>query len=119
MPVLWAHRVRARWAVIAFSVLSVALVGRHWKTRAEPRVIPASNTRAVDVPSGDAQPALRVTGAFAALNSVYLLAPRILGSRTGFNRGGDGGLPGGAGLDFNLVLLSLAKPGSRVAAGDV
>jgi multidrug resistance efflux pump len=62
---------------------------------------------------------LRITGAVAALNSVYLLAPRILGSRTGFNRGGDGGPPGGGGLDFNLVLLSLAKPGARVSTGDV
>jgi multidrug efflux pump subunit AcrA (membrane-fusion protein) len=80
---------------------------------------------------GNVQVIVRVSGTFAAQNSAALLAPRILGSRSGFNRGGDsnfsappggggggaGGGPGGA--DFNLVLLSLAKPGSHVKAGDV
>jgi RND family efflux transporter MFP subunit len=47
---------------------------------------------------------------------VTLLAPRIQGSRSGLNRGGPGG---GGGLDFNLVLLRLAKPGTMVKAGDV
>jgi len=119
MPVSWAYRVRARWGMIAFAVLALAFLGRHWKTKAESRVFSASTTPGVAVRSGEVQATLRVSGAIAALNSVYLLAPRILGSRTGFNRGGDGGGPGGGGLDFNLVLLSLAKPGTRVNAGDV
>jgi HlyD family secretion protein len=120
MPLSWAHRARARWGIVAIAVLSLAVFGRHWKTKAESRTLTASaGTPTATVRAGDVEATLRVSGAVAALNSVYLLAPRILGSRTGFNRGGDGGPPGGGGLDFNLVLLSLAKPGTRVSAGDV
>src|SRR5262249_27555461 len=52
------------------------------------------------------------------LKSVTLTAPRIRGSRSGLNRGGDTAAIRGGG-DFNLVLLSLVKPGARVKAGDV
>jgi HlyD family secretion protein len=72
-----------------------------------------------------------VTGTVSAQNFQALLAPRIMGSRSGFNRGGDGG--GGGGPqggggggggggpmgDFSLVLMELAKPGSRVKSGAV
>ena len=69
---------------------------------------------------GDVRETLRVTGTLAAEKSVTLLAPRIQGSRGDFNRGGSGGGPGGGGgLDFNLVLLHLAKPGTMVKSGDV
>lgn len=119
MPFSWAKRKRARWWIIGFAMLSLVMFGRHWKTKAESRISATSTIPSVAVAGGEVQASLRVSGAIAALNSVYLLAPRILGSRTGFNRGGDGGPPGSGGLDFNLVLLSLAKPGTRVAAGDV
>jgi HlyD family secretion protein len=69
---------------------------------------------------GDVTAAIRVTGTVSAQNFQALLAPRILGSRSGLNRGGDG--PGGGGGpmgDFNLVLMELAQPGSRVKTGDV
>ncbi|MBZ5622620.1 MAG: HlyD family efflux transporter periplasmic adaptor subunit [Acidobacteriia bacterium] len=76
------------------------------------------------VSMGNVTATVRVAGTIAAMKSASLLAPRILGSRSGINRGGDanfgpppGGGPGGA--DFNLVLLSLAKAGTRVKAGDV
>jgi HlyD family secretion protein len=80
---------------------------------------------------GDVTATIRVTGTVSAQNFQALLAPRIMGSRSGFNRGGDGG--GGGGPqggggggggggpmgDFSLVLMELAKPGSRVKSGAV
>jgi len=91
------------------------------------------------VATGDLSATIRVNGTVAAERSASLLAPRILGSRGDFNRGGDGGgrqgggggggNPGGGGGgmaggggpggDFSLVLLSLAKAGSHVKAGDI
>jgi multidrug resistance efflux pump len=67
---------------------------------------------------------VRMSGTLSAMKSVALLAPRILGSRSGVNRGGDsnfGGAAGGgaSGSDFNLVLLNLVKAGSHVKTGDV
>jgi multidrug resistance efflux pump len=73
---------------------------------------------------------IRVNGTVSAQNFQSLLAPRIMGSRSDFNRGGDtrnagggggGGMggPGGPGADFNLVLLHLAKAGTHVKIGDV
>jgi multidrug resistance efflux pump len=113
-----------RWSILAIAlVLSVGLA-RYWKGSA------ASRPAEPDIPfarvaAGTVRTTLRLTGSFAALKSAYLLAPRILGSRSGFNRGGDtnfGGPAGGAvggGGDFNVVLLSLAKAGTRVHEGDV
>jgi multidrug resistance efflux pump len=92
----------------------------------------------IAVAMGDLTATVRVNGTVAAQNSQALLAPRIMGSRGDFNRGGDGGGrqgggggggnpggggpgggPGGPGGDFQLVLLSLAKPGTKVKTGDV
>ena len=73
------------------------------------------------VGSGDIQATVRVNGTVNAQNFAALLAPRILGSRSGMNRGGDGGGGGGGGPmgDFSLVLMKLAKPGSRIRTGEV
>jgi multidrug efflux pump subunit AcrA (membrane-fusion protein) len=89
----------------------------------------------VAVALGDLRATVRVNGTIAAEHSQALLAPRIMGSRGDFNRGGDGGgrqggggggNPGGGGGgmggpggDFQLVLLSLAKAGVHVKTGDV
>lgn len=79
----------------------------------------------VAVALGDLHSTIRVNGTVAARNSQALLAPRIMGSRGDFNRGGDGGGRGGGGMmgggggDFSLVLLRLAKAGTRVKQGDV
>jgi HlyD family secretion protein len=96
----------------------------------------------VAVAMGDLASTIRVNGTIAAERSASLLAPRILGSRGDFNRGGDGGGgggrqggggggnagggggaggPGGGGPggDFSLVLLQLAKAGTHVKAGDL
>src|SRR5215471_18542220 len=89
----------------------------------------------------DLHSTVRVNGTIAAQNFQALLAPRIQGSRSGMNRGGDGaGRSGGGGggggpmaggdatammmmmggpTDFTLVLLHLANPGVRVKAGQV
>ena len=71
---------------------------------------------------GDLQATVRVNGTVNAQNFAALLAPRILGSRSQLNRGGDPGGGGGGGGpmgDFSLVLLKLAKPGTHIKAGDV
>jgi HlyD family secretion protein len=94
----------------------------------------------VAVAMGDLNATIRVNGTIAAEASQALLAPRIMGSRGDFNRGGDGGGRGGGGGggnpggggggggmmggggpggDFQLTLMSLAKAGMRVKQGDV
>src|SRR4051794_16852501 len=87
----------------------------------------------VAVALGDLRATIRVNGTVAAQNSQALLAPRIMGSRGDFNRGGDaggrqaggggggnmGGGMGGPGGDFQLTLLTLAKAGVHVKQGDV
>jgi HlyD family secretion protein len=92
------------------------------------------------VAMGDVNATVRVNGTVAAQNFAAMLAPRIQGSRSGMNRGGDnngrgnGGGGGGGPMaggdatammmmmggptDFTLVLLKLANPGSRVKSGD-
>jgi HlyD family secretion protein len=76
----------------------------------------------VAVAMGNLNATVRVSGTVAAQNFASLLAPRIMGSRSGLNRGGTDmnfGGGGGYGNDFNLVLLTLAKAGTRVKTGDV
>jgi HlyD family secretion protein len=77
---------------------------------------------------GDLHATVRVNGTVNAQNFAALMAPRILGSRSGLNRGGDsgsvnsgGGGGGGGGPmgDFSLVLMKLAKPGVHVKTGEV
>ncbi|MBZ5725648.1 MAG: HlyD family efflux transporter periplasmic adaptor subunit [Acidobacteriia bacterium] len=84
---------------------------------------PGSSVPMIAVGLGDVHRTVRVNGTVAARNFAALLAPRIQGSRSGMNRGGDsnfgGGPGGGGGGDFVLVLLHLAKPGIHVKAGDV
>lgn len=95
---------------------------------------------------GDIFVTIRVNGTIASADRANILAPRMAGSRTDVNRGGDqmsrggggggdrggrgGGGGGGGGMvmmgggggpmnDFSLILLRLAKPGTRVKAGDI
>jgi HlyD family secretion protein len=65
---------------------------------------------------GDLHATVRVNGTVNAQNFAALMAPRILGSRSNQNRGGMGGGPGG---DFSLVLMKLAKPGIHVKSGEI
>ena len=124
------------WVVLAIVV--VAAIGYYFKTRSDAQV--ATKNSFVSVASatvglGDVTATIRVNGTVSAQNFAALLAPRILGSRGNFNRGGDGGGSGGGGDrgggggmggpggggpgDFNLVLMQLAKPGVRVKTGDI
>ena len=87
----------------------------------------------VSVSLGDLHTTVRVSGTVAAQNFAALLAPRIVGSRSGMNRGGtdsnfslgsagsgSGGVGGGGPMnDFSLVLMKLANPGLHVKTGDV
>ena len=96
---------------------------------------PAAIVPVVSVSVGDLHATVRVSGTVAAQNFAALLAPRIVGSRSGMNRGGTaanfgtssgGGGGGGGGMggggpmnDFSLVIMTLAKPGLHVKIGDV
>jgi HlyD family secretion protein len=103
----------------------VAGAAYYYKTQSNGKVANGASITSVSTVAlalGDVTATIRVTGTVSAQNFQALLAPRILGSRSGFNRGGDGGGGGGGGPmggDFNLVLMELAKPGSRVRTGDV
>ena len=108
---------------VAFSIVVVLAAGAayYYKTKADAKVTAQGSITSVStvaVALGDVSATIRVTGTVAAQNFAALLAPRILGSRSGMNRGGDAGGGGGPG-DFNLVLMRLAKPGIRVKTGDV
>jgi len=121
-----------RWGILLFGVAVTLGCAYEWRLHAHPGG--ARHTTPITVPTatvttGDLAATVRVTGTLAALNSAYLIAPRILGSRSGFNRGGDAlaasagsstaNSSSGPGPDFNLVLLHLARAGTRVKAGDV
>jgi len=93
---------------------------------------PVISVATMAVGLGDLNQAIRVNGTVAAQNFAALLAPRITGSRSGINRGGDanfggpggggggGGNPGGGmGGDFTLILLHLAKAGTHVRKDEV
>jgi len=123
--------------IAAAVIVVLAAAGYYYKTQSDAKVATKGSITSVSTVAaslGDVTATIRVSGTVAAQNFQALLAPRILGSRSGFNRGGDGpsggggggggnaggggGGPGGMG-DFSLVLMELAKPGSRVKAGEV
>ena len=118
-------RTRSKWWVVWAVFVLVAGLGIIWERRIESAQ--AAKGEGISVPvtvvsTGTVTATVRAVGTVAAMKSASLLAPRILGSRTGVNRGGDanfGGGGGGGGQDFNLVLLTLAKAGTRVKTGDV
>jgi HlyD family secretion protein len=110
------------WIAAAIAVAAAAYFGyERENTKAASDIAAAVPTIAVS--AGEVRSTIRVNGTVEAEKSVTLLAPRIQGSRSDFNRGGGGpgggGPGGGGGLDFNLVLLHLKPPGMTVKAGDV
>jgi HlyD family secretion protein len=113
---------RRRTALVGVVVAVVAIVGgaalylnsRSKAKTGGPGAVITVPTIAVSL--GNLDRTIRVSGTVAAQNFASLLAPRIQGSRSGFLRGGNGG---GGGMDFNLVLLHLAKPGAPVKTGEV
>ena len=107
------------WGILIAVLILGAGAAYYFKTQNDAKVAAKGSLISVStavVGLGDLHATVRVNGTVNAQNFAALMAPRILGSRSGLNRGGDGG-PGGG--DFSLVLLKLAKPGVHVKAGDV
>jgi len=140
----------ALWGILVTLALGIGGAALYFGGKSDSKLSSGGPTVAVPtiaVATGSVTATVRVNGTVAAQNFAALTAPRILGSRSALNRGGDGGFSGGSprgggspggggnpgggrggdmggpgggpGGDFNLVLLHLAKPGSRVNAGEV
>jgi HlyD family secretion protein len=119
------------WGILTVVVLLSAGAAYYFKTQNDAKVAAKGSLISVStavVGTGDLHATVRVNGTVNAQNFAALMAPRILGSRSGLNRGGDagstptgGGGGGGGGPmgDFSLVLMKLAKPGIHVKAGEV
>lgn len=120
------ERRRSRAWMLLLVVPILVLAAYVWKTRPDalsPASAATSSVRTATAAPGNVESTIRITGTLAAQKSVTITAPRIVGSRSGLNRGGDtnfgpplGG--GGGGGDFTLTLLTLAKAGTHVRAGD-
>jgi HlyD family secretion protein len=109
------------WGILVVVAILGAGAAYYYKTQNDAKVAAKGSLLSVPtmvVGAGDLHATVRVTGTIGAERYAALLAPRILGSRSGMNRGGMGGPMGGGG-DFNLVLMKLAKPGIRVKKDDV
>jgi HlyD family secretion protein len=123
----------ALWGILLAVVVLAGGVGLYVNSQSQSKTAtggPVVTVASVAVGLGDLNASIRVNGTVAAEKFAALLAPRITGSRSGINRGGDanfgggggggGGNPGGGmGGDFTLILLRLAKAGIHVKAGDV
>src|SRR5664279_2370561 len=109
------------WGILVAVLIIGAGAAYYFKTQSDAKAAAKGSLISVTtgvVGLGDLHATVRVNGTVNAQNFFALMAPRILGSRTGLNRGGDNG-GGGGGGDFSLVLLKLAKPGIHVKSGDV
>jgi HlyD family secretion protein len=123
----------AMWGIALAVVVLAGGIGLYVNNQSQSKTSgggPVVSVATVAVGLGDLNASLRVNGTVAAQKFAALLAPRITGSRSGINRGGDamfgggggggGGNPGGGmGGDFTLILLHLAKAGIHVKSGDV
>jgi len=125
----------ALWGIALAVVVLAGGIGFYVKNQSQSKTSGGGtvvSVASIAVGLGDLNASLRVNGTVAAQKFAALLAPRITGSRSGINRGGDnnfggpggggggGGNPGGGmGGDFTLILLHLAKAGVHVKAGDV
>jgi HlyD family secretion protein len=123
-------RQTAMWGIALAVVLLAGGIGLYVNNQSQSKTSgggPVITVATVAVGLGDLNASIRVNGTVAAQNFAALLAPRITGSRSGINRGGDasfgggggGNAGGGMGGDFTLILLHLAKAGVHVKAGDV
>jgi len=122
-------------AIVAVSAGAYYYKAQNDKKEAARNSIISVSTGVVGI--GEVNATVRVNGTISAENFAALMAPRILGSRSNTNRGGDGGAGGGGGFaggggaammggggpggggDFSLVLMKLAPAGVRVKTGDV
>jgi HlyD family secretion protein len=109
------------WGILIAILVLGAGAAYYLKTQNDAKVAAKGSLISVStavVGLGDLHATVRVNGTVNAKNFAALMAPRILGSRSGLNRGGDSGSIGPMG-DFSLVLMKLAKPGVHVKTGDV
>jgi HlyD family secretion protein len=109
------------WGTLIAVLILGAGTAYYFKTQNDAKVAARGSLISVStavVGLGDLHATVRVNGTVNAKNFAALMAPRILGSRSGLNRGGDSGSIGPMG-DFSLVLMKLAKPGVHVKSGDV
>jgi HlyD family secretion protein len=117
------------WGLLIALLVLGAGAAYYFKTQNDAKVANKNSVISVSttvVGLGDLHATVRVNGTVSAQNFAALMAPRILGSRSGLNRGGDSGSTAGGGGggggpmgDFSLVLMKLATPGVRVKTGDV
>jgi HlyD family secretion protein len=119
------------WGILIVALFLGSGAAYYLKTQNDAKVAAKGSLVSVStmvVGLGDLHATVRVNGTVNAQNFAALMAPRILGSRSGLNRGGDsgsvnsgGGGGGGGGPmgDFSLVLMKLAKPGVHVKTGEV
>jgi multidrug efflux pump subunit AcrA (membrane-fusion protein) len=111
------------WGILITVLILGAGAAYYLKTQNDAKVAAKGSLISVStavVGLGDMQATVRVNGTVNAQNFAALMAPRILGSRSGLNRGGDSGsIPMNGPGDFSLVLMKLAKPGVHVKTGDV
>jgi HlyD family secretion protein len=112
------------WAVVIAVVVVAGGIGLFVRSHAQSKTSgggPVISVASAVVGMGDLNASIRVNGTVAAKSFAALLAPRITGSRSGINRGGDASFGGGGGNpgDFTLILLHLAKAGVHVKTGDV
>src|ERR1035438_6661291 len=129
--ILVPKRRTGMWGILIAVLILGAGAAYYWKTQNDAKVAAKGSLISVStavVGLGDLHATVRVNGTVNAQNFAALMAPRILGSRSGLNRGGDsgsinggggGGGGGGPQGDFSLVLMKLAKPGVHVKTGDV
>ena len=120
-PIQVPKRRTGLWGILIAVLILGAGAAYYLKTQNDAKVAAKGSLISVStavVGLGDLHATVRVNGTVNAQNFAALMAPRILGSRSGLNRGGDSGGGMGPG-DFSLVLLKLAKPGIHVKAGEV
>jgi HlyD family secretion protein len=120
-PIQVPKRRTGLWGILIAVLVLGAGVAYYLKTQSDAKVAAKGSLISVStavVGMGDLHATVRVNGTVNAKNFAALMAPRILGSRSGLNRGGDSGSIGPMG-DFSLVLMKLAKPGVHVKAGEV
>src|ERR1017187_2415922 len=122
-PIQVPKRRTGLWGILIAVLILGAGAAYYLKTQNDAKVAAKGSLISVStavVGLGDMQATVRVNGTVNAQNFAALMAPRILGSRSGLNRGGDSGsIPMNGPGDFSLVLMKLAKPGVHVKTGDV
>lgn len=99
---------------VALAVVAAA-GALYWHAQSAARSAPVAVIPTVAALPGDIVFSVRVSGSVVARNYATLLAPRIIGSRSGLNRGGNVSY----GNDFVLTLLHLAEAGAHVKKGEV